>query len=127
MAGDDGILTQFCENVRDFLEGPAYDLTLARIEFEDNAAAPNNVVYGWQSELPEDAEDDEEGLWHIVKVEARTPRRCHFACGNTQLYGSDPGWPRIHTYTKSWGTSRCYQILNRAQIAMTPRALCCQI
>jgi len=110
--GDGVIDTGAIRMFTDFLLGPAADLILARIDYDDiqdDAGLPFEAVYGWRSE---DISPVAPGKWHIVKVEARVPGACETACGHSQARNSDPGWPRIHTYTKNWGTRRCYRLVN---------------
>ncbi len=93
----------------EFLDGPAADLIQARIDYEEQETGlPYHAVYGWKDE-PKDPQDP--AKWHIVKVEARIPGSCDNECGPGQG-DPDPEWPKIKTYTKSWGTKRCYELTN---------------
>jgi hypothetical protein len=110
-----GILTIADQRITEFLDGPVTELIAAVIASRASntqQSLPYHVIYGWQSEpRPGDAE----GLWHIVKVEARTPGRCDDMCGgfnaganiNTNLF--DPDWPRVRSYRRALGFSRCYE------------------
>jgi len=105
-----GILTKAIEKFDNFLSGPAEDLINARINFDDtDLGLPYHAIYGWKDNEKTSGADD--GKWHIVKVEARTLNFCDNSCGFGQT-SPDPEWPRIITYTKGWGTKRCYELVN---------------
>ena len=107
------------DKFREFLtcpNGPACQLIRARIDAEDlPTGLPYYAIYGWQSE-PEEGAALDSGRWHIVKADARIPGKCDRACGVSQDVGSDPDWPRVKTYTKNWGTRRCYELDNTSGV-----------
>jgi hypothetical protein len=90
--------------------GPAQKIIKYRISYNPNkdVGLPYHAVYGWQDEVA--LGSPERGNWHLVKVEARLPGNCDNACGIGG--GPDPEWPRIKTYTKNWGMTRCYELIN---------------
>ncbi|MCK5214380.1 MAG: hypothetical protein KAR05_03390 [Candidatus Omnitrophica bacterium] len=104
-------------------DSPMETMVQARFNYEDTKGTASVVVYVWQDE---DLEDDElradgssKGFWHAVKVEVRAPGRCNNACGYWPVEGGpdsvggpDPEWPRVDSYTKDWGTSRCYELVS---------------
>jgi hypothetical protein len=111
--GSEGIFTIADQKLTAFINGPANALIqeVIRSKAESVPKLPYHVIYGWQSDP---SPGDVEGLWHIVKVEARTPGRCDNACGggfggNINTNEPDPQWPRVKTYRKSWGFRRCYE------------------
>jgi hypothetical protein len=97
-----------------FLNGPVAAFIAAKnAQAGVKRAMPYSVIYGWQDEKPpKRAAPDETGLWHIVKVDARTPGRCDNACGVNG--GADPPFPSIRTYTRKWGLERCYELRDEA-------------
>ncbi|MBN1870033.1 MAG: hypothetical protein JW847_05605 [Candidatus Omnitrophica bacterium] len=94
-------------------DGPTGKLIRARINYKSGEdGLPYQAVYGWRDEdeiLPGGI--TKRGKWHIVKTEARVPGMCDESCSADQE-GPDPRWPRIETYTKNWGTRRCYELFN---------------
>jgi hypothetical protein len=97
------------DEFEEFLTGPAADLIQARIDYDEmDTGLPYHAVYGWQDDPPEDAPPDTVGQWHVVRVDARSPDRCDNQCSLD--YQSSGNWPRVKTYTKDWGTSRCYEL-----------------
>ena len=105
------ILREGTEEIREFLEGPAQDLILARRGAEQDLARqlPSVAIYVWRdSPVGSDGALSSDGMWHAVKVEARLPKRCNNACSASA--GADPRWPYVRTYTKRWGTKRCYEL-----------------
>jgi len=89
---------------------PTAALIQARIDYDNQneKGLPYHAVYAWQDDPPDDAELGTAGPWHIVRVDARSPSRCDSRC-STDFTG--PGqWPSLKTYTKSWGTKRCYEL-----------------
>ena len=113
--GDGTTDTGIIEKLETFLRGPAADLIQARIDYappSGETGLPYQAIYGWRNEdevLPSGG--TRRGKWHIVKVEARVPGACDDRCSWSQT-SRDPAWPRIRTYTKSWGTKRCYELVN---------------
>lgn len=110
------ILDEAIDKFNEFLTGPAEALIRARIRFnQGETGLPFQAVYGWRdpSVRPEGGGPEIRGKWHIVKVEARLPGACETACGTSQVKGSDPDWPKIKTYTKHLGFTRCYELDNR--------------
>ena len=107
------VLREGATRFQEFIDGPVKALIDARITMEAAPppnAMPYHAIYGWQSEPPEGVD---EGYWHVVRVDVRTPRRCDNACNVNQDPGiGDPEWPRVRTYTKNWGTKRCYELTN---------------
>lgn len=90
--------------------GPVQNLIQYRIDYTtEDEGLPYQAIYGWQDDPPPD-NPLEEGRWHIVKVDARIPDKCDDACGVGG--GTDPGWPRIKTWTEKWGTRRCYELVS---------------
>jgi len=80
----------------------------------DTGATSSVVVYAWQDKKRDTPRKDTgsfQGYWHIVKVETRAPKRCLNYCGvgGTQ----DPEFPWVDTYTRSMGTTRCYELMAR--------------
>ncbi len=137
IVGPTGILTEgineftaFLDNGTDFnnpaatpvfipgQDSPSEALIQARKDLTNaEPSIPSVAVYAWR-DLPLKTPRTDPfsgtqttfGYWHIVKAEVRIPRRCNNACG---LGGTaDPGWPRVKTFTKSWGTKRCYELDN---------------
>ena len=91
-------------------DGAACRLIKARIDLDrKETGLPYHAIYGWQDE-PQPGDPPGSGKWHLVRADARIPAKCDRACGESQLVGSDPGWPYVRTYTKSWGTKRCYEL-----------------
>jgi hypothetical protein len=97
-----------------FLGGAAEDLIQYRIDYgvtteeEEEAGLPYQVIYGWQDDPPKD-DPLKEGMWHVVKVEARMNGKCDNFCGVDGT--SDPGWPWVETDSDSF--ERCYTLQNR--------------
>ncbi|MDP2652469.1 MAG: hypothetical protein Q8Q08_00380 [Candidatus Omnitrophota bacterium] len=91
------------------ITAPAEKLVKARQDYGNigDAVLPTVAIYAWRDEI-KDARVD--WPWHIVKVDVRAPFRCNYECGPGA--GRDPGWPRVRTYTKSWGLERCYELVN---------------
>ena len=92
--------------------GPACLLIQARIDYTAQAQAPGlpyQVIYGWQDE-PDEGQPPGSGRWHIVKVDARVPKRCEGYCGVGG--SSDPSnFPWVRTYSKGFLKSkRCYEM-----------------
>lgn len=109
-----GILTVAFKKLAAFLDGPAADLIQQRIQYAgaDDTGLPYYAIYGWMSDPPP-GDTLGRGRWHIVKVEARMPGKCDNACNTAQDPDptiGDPAWPWIRTYTKNWGTKRCYEL-----------------
>ncbi|MFC1510579.1 hypothetical protein ACFL49_02855 [Candidatus Omnitrophota bacterium] len=52
------------------------------------------VIYGWRDDPPEGSGAPAE--WHLVKAEGKIPT----------------AMPYVSTYTKDWGTTRCYELRN---------------
>ena len=104
-----------------FLEDPAGPAR-GLVEFMKNRrrqpATARQAIYAWQGEVPRNSPPGTIGSWHIVRVDVRIPRRCTAPWNNTPdapTYcnsggGDDPQWPYVRTYTKSWGTRRCYEL-----------------
>lgn len=91
-------------------DGAACRLIKARIDLDrTETGLPYHAIYGWQDE-PRPGDPPGSGRWHIVRADARIPEKCDLACGESQLVGSDPGWPYVRTYTKKWGMKRCYEL-----------------
>lgn len=78
---------------------------------------PYHVVYGWQSERqPGKAR----GTWHFVRVDAKIPGRCKGQCYTDRAAAEqkagvpveelEPGFPIVKSYTRHWGTRRCYSL-----------------
>lgn len=61
----------------------------------DEPFIERSVIYGWRDD-PEEWEVDGVSEWHLVKVDGRIPKNM----------------PYVDTYTKDWGTTRCYEIRN---------------
>ncbi|MDO8579979.1 MAG: hypothetical protein Q7S13_00695 [Candidatus Omnitrophota bacterium] len=75
---------------------------------EKDAGLPYQAIYGWKDENKK----GEDGLWHIVKVDARIPRRCDKACWPDQKQKSkEKPWPKVNTWTENWGSKRCYELI----------------
>ncbi|MCB9747070.1 MAG: hypothetical protein H6755_01515 [Candidatus Omnitrophica bacterium] len=103
----DTAITKFEE----FLWGPAQDLVNYRKNENISIplGLPYQAIYGWKDSEISPGKND--GLWHIVKVEARTPGRCDKACHVDQKQASvERGFPWIRTYKKKWGITRCFEL-----------------
>lgn len=107
-----GILNNAEIKFNDFLAcpaGPACRLIQARINNTNQAQAsglPYQVIYGWQDESTTDTPI---GRWHIVKVDARVPKKCENTCGVGG--SSDPLFPWVRTYSKGFlKSTRCYEM-----------------
>ncbi|MDP8213464.1 MAG: hypothetical protein P9X22_09310 [Candidatus Zapsychrus exili] len=73
-------------------------------DFTENS--PYQLIYGWK----DDESKVKDPLWHLVRVDARLPKKCDqensSLCGNWQ-------WPDIDEYTKGiFATTRCYELKN---------------
>ncbi len=80
------------------------------LKIQANLPLPNHVIYGWRDPVRDDGNESKR-YWHIVKADARIPRRCDNACSTDQSFdGVMTEWPRVKTYTKSMGTKRCYEL-----------------
>lgn len=108
----------------DPLYGPAEGLIRARerVESEPISDLSNFAIYAWKGEppnIPEMAGSTVKvargsGYWHVVRAEGYLPKRCFGKCGPGG--GSNEDWPKVKTYTKSWGMKRCYELVNRVGI-----------
>ncbi len=114
-----------------FLNGPAAQLEDIMEDWGPiKPPLPLEVMYAWQGPAPKNVSGEranrpehEQGYWHIVRIDVRTPGRCKGplhqpdpdepACASGQAVGSDTVWPDIKTYTKSWGLRRCYELDHR--------------
>jgi len=91
-------------------DGAACRLIKARIDFDNKKTGlPYHAIYGWQGE-PAKGQPPGSGKWHVVRADARIPERCDKACNVSQTPTGDPRWPWVKTYTKNWGTKRCYEL-----------------
>ncbi len=93
--------------INNFLTGPA-QAVIDACKSWDNLYPPATTsfaIYAWQDE-PKDVYNTIRGDWHVVKVTVRSPGRCNGACGTDR-------WPWIKTWTKDWGTKRCYELQER--------------
>lgn len=92
-------------------DSPSECLIQARKDLRDvPPGLPSFAVYVWQDEQV--AKPDGTltvPYWHAVKVEARIPKRCNNSC-RADGSSPDPRWPRVRTYTKHWGITRCYEL-----------------
>ncbi len=87
----------------------------------EESGLPYTLIYGWQSDPPQTTRKSApgEGYWHIVKVEARSPKRCDGACGVPGTCSSggatcpDPAFPTVKTSVSGFmDTTRCYELEN---------------
>jgi hypothetical protein len=110
-------LIQGRDQIKAFLTGPAATLIAKRRELRDFGGSDlsRHIIYGWQSEptegrknLPDGHHLKDEGYWHIVKVEAGLPQRCIGSCATDE--NPDELWPRVRTYTRNLGLTRCYEM-----------------
>ena len=75
------------------------------------------AIYGWQSE-PQKGQPAGSGKWHIVRVDARIPKRCDNSCNWDQVpNGGDPEWPWVKTKVDMWGARRCYELTSTNGVA----------
>lgn len=93
-------------------DGAACKLIKARINYSYEASGlPYQAIYGWQDEPTPERPI---GLWHIVKVDVRIPKKCDNACGigSNETFGDidPPSWPWVRTYQKKWGLKRCFEM-----------------
>jgi len=101
---------EFLNGLADPDDSPVEKLIELRDNFKPGKhGLPYHAIYGWKDE--DDPSGTPEGKWHIVKVEARSLNHCDNRCAGNQT-SRDPGWPRIKSYTKSWGMKRCYKLVN---------------
>ena len=106
------ILTNARTAFEDFFLGAA-DLIRKRHEADTAAKAsssslPDMIIYAWESEKDE---GEERGLWHIVKVEGKMPKRCNSSCGPSQAAGSGDPWPQIKSEKSGFlKMKKCYMI-----------------
>lgn len=100
---------RFKEFVRD-IDSPGQKLIDARINYgAEGPGLTNSAVYAWKSQ-PTDL--GVEGKWHAVRVDALIPERCEpFDCTHPDNE-EQRKWPRVKTWTKDWGTTRCYRLIN---------------
>lgn len=74
---------------------------------------PYQAIYAWRDD---DQPGGVIGRWHVVRIDARIPGRCDFACGhdgdrnNVDLTAQqkEKRFPRVRTYNKSM--KRCYAL-----------------
>ncbi|MCK5259955.1 MAG: hypothetical protein KAJ70_02740 [Candidatus Omnitrophica bacterium] len=112
--GDAVLDTGIIPKLDEFLDIPTVALINARINYapvSGDSGLPYQAIYGWRDENEVVGAVTVRGKWHIVKVEARVPGMCDNRCSASQS-SPDPGWPRIKTYTKNWGTKRCYELVS---------------
>lgn len=127
------VLDEAYTEIDAFLNGPAAQLVQTYCTWGNgDPPLPPQVIYAWQDHKPPKhligeratRPTEEQGYWHIVRVDARSPQRCAVfgppvgggpppmlypaACNAAQTLFGDTAWPKIRTYTKSWGTRRCY-------------------
>jgi len=98
-----GYLQDAIQEFKDFLAA-AQSLIEARRNLDSQVALSQQAIYGWKSET----DIEGEGLWHVVRVDARLPKRCNDLCSPDQ--SSSQRWPWIRAYTRSHGLKRCYVI-----------------
>lgn len=70
------------------------------------------AIYGWRTkENPDDPNSKK--YWHLVRADAKLPGRCGGKCGRG-YYGKsrEPTWPYLFTFTKDWGTRRCWSMVD---------------
>ena len=114
------------------VNGPANNLIRARINWQATRGLPRHVIYGWQDQpspgrFITDANGNQvpqQGLWHLVKVEALIPSRCCIensaqpgqctaACSPGQQTSlTDQEIPSAPTETKWLELWRCYNLVN---------------
>lgn len=102
-----------------FLEGPAKALrqfankklcTQAHVDDtgkcgKEDQDISNFIIYGWKT-YPDNRTDDDEGRWHVARVEGVIPKRC----GNSS-YCNTNRIPWLKTSTKGFlATKRCYYL-----------------
>ncbi|MBI3617015.1 MAG: putative Ig domain-containing protein, partial [Candidatus Omnitrophica bacterium] len=101
-------------------DGAACRLIKAAMANFDNSGTgmPSyKAVYGWQSE-PQKGQPTGSGKWHIVRVDARIPKRCDNSCNWDQTpNGGDPEWPWVKTKVDMWGARRCYELTSTNGVA----------
>lgn len=104
----DDVLIPARDKFQAFLNGPAKNLITARINYKAvNTGVPYQTIYAWRTRT---TDAPPTARWHIVRVDARLPGKCDDACNTAQTATGDPGWPRIESETRGWGTSRCYML-----------------
>ncbi|MCD4780102.1 MAG: hypothetical protein K8S27_06080 [Candidatus Omnitrophica bacterium] len=106
------ILARAYQEFSEYLNDVAQDFIKYYIDLAtgDERALPYHVIYGWQGDPPDPTDPTSQGLWHIVRVDARTPGRCDAACASNQR--SYRAFPRVRTYGKDWGMTRCYELVD---------------
>ena len=101
-------------------DGHACQLIQDRINYEyEPSGLPYHAVYGWQGEPPKN-DPSAPGRWHLVRVDARIPRKCDRACNIDQSPTGDPSWPWVGTYTEGFlDTTRCYEMRGTEGVVKT--------
>jgi len=112
-------LNRYRDAFHTFVNSPAVtgvttEYNRVNVNPEDDADLAPYAIYAWRSDPPETPRPGQfagKGYWHIVQVEARLPTRCNGKCARaSQGYTHEPSWPWIKTYTKNWGTRKCYTL-----------------